>query len=260
MPHFPPVHPQAGILNRPPDHALFAALSITGGATTDPAQARAALEALRGLVHNELRSQLDPLPPDAPKDQPSAETGELGFADHYDRYHLTITVGLAKRAFELLGIAADEHPQDLRPIDWAKLGDEDPEAGKTVRRPDNGDVLLQVCTDSIYIAEHVVRRVEEELHEQFAVAWVVPGAQRHNSRAGRAARQEGPRPDRVPRRHEQPGSSPHPRGREARLRRPRPARRRRLPTARAPGAPSQRPQPEPEPLRAYAARGPGVPA
>src|SRR4051794_22290824 len=68
-PRMPKPTPQAGILNRPTDHALFAALDLT---TTDPATSHAAIERLRELIHKELRSQLDETTPSSPKEQPSA--------------------------------------------------------------------------------------------------------------------------------------------------------------------------------------------
>lgn len=147
-------HPQAGILNRPPDHALFATLCFT---SQDSAGARAAVERLRALLHAELRSDLAETTPSSDKSQPSADTGELGFEDHYDRYHLTVTIGFAQTAYAALGVAADDQPQDLIAIPWRQLGD------NNVAKPDNGDVLLQICSDSVYINEHVLRRVEHEL-------------------------------------------------------------------------------------------------
>ncbi|HKG03880.1 MAG TPA: Dyp-type peroxidase [Conexibacter sp.] len=118
------------------------------------------------------------------KNQPSAETGELGFQDGYDRSFLTITTGFGARVFELLGVPADQRPQDLQPIPWDALHD-------TPDKSDNGDVLLQVCSDNAYINEHVLRRVQEELADTFTVAWVVQGHQRYNSRQGRVSRTEG---------------------------------------------------------------------
>jgi Dyp-type peroxidase family len=181
-------HAQAGILNRPPDHALFAALAFIG---TTPAEVRAATERLRELIHHELRSDLAETTPASPKDQPSAETGELGFDDNYDRYHLTITVGFAKTAYDALGVPADQQPQDLIPIPWEQLGDQTADGARTVAKPDNGDVLLQICSDSVYVAEHVLRRIEHELADAFRIVWSQPGAQRHTSRAGRTSRREG---------------------------------------------------------------------
>jgi deferrochelatase/peroxidase EfeB len=174
-------HPAAGILNRPPAHALVFALTLTTG---DPATTRAALEHLRELQHRELRSDLDETTATSDKAVPSAETGELGFVDGYDRSFLTITIGLGKRAFELLGVAPDEHPQDLVPIPWQQLGD-------TPVKADNGDVLVQVCSDAVYINEHVLRRVQEELSDVFSLTWAVQGHQRYNSRQGRVSRTEG---------------------------------------------------------------------
>lgn len=181
MTHTAHAYPQAGITNRPPDHALFAALTL---ATPDAATSRAAIEGLRGVLQRELQSQLDDTTPSSPKDQPSADTGELGFDDGYDRYHLTITVGFGRGAYDKLGVAPDQRPQDLIDIPWSQLSD-------APQKPGNGDVFLQVCTDSIYIAEHVLRRVEEELGSQMTAAWTVAGSQRHNSRSGRVSRKEG---------------------------------------------------------------------
>lgn len=174
-------HPASGILNRPPAHALLAALTL---ATSDPAVTRQALERLRDVQHRELRSDLDETTVDSDKNAPSPETGELDFADGYDRAYLTITVGLGKRTFDLLGVPSDQQPQDLVPVPWGALGDAPDTA-------ENGDVLLQVCSDSVYINEHVLRRVEEELSDVLTVAWAVQGHQRYNSRQGRVSRKEG---------------------------------------------------------------------
>ncbi len=174
-------HRPSGVLNRPPAHALLAALNLT---TPDPVSTREGLERLRELQHRELRSDLDETTPQADKTLASPETGELGFSDGYDRSFLTITIGLGKHVFELLGVAPEDHPQDLEAIPWAALGD-------APTKSDNGDVLLQVCSDSVYINEHVLRRVEEELADAFSVAWVVQGHQRYNSRQGHVSRNEG---------------------------------------------------------------------
>jgi hypothetical protein len=92
--------PQAGILNRPPERALFAQLKFM-----DPgkAEALAALEGLREVVKAELSSQLE---------DPSVEPGELGFESNYDRARLTITLWLAKSAFDAL--ETSQPPADLR--------------------------------------------------------------------------------------------------------------------------------------------------
>jgi deferrochelatase/peroxidase EfeB len=173
--------PQAGILNRPPDHLLVVALTLS---TADPAATSVALERLRELLKAELWSRLDQTTPQSRKDQPSAESGELGFSDHYDRYFLTVTVGFGKGAYDKLGTAAADRPQDLVDIRWAQLGDSPQIAA-------NGDLCLQICSNSIYIAEHVLRRVEHHLADVMGVTWVLMGHQRHNSRSGRVSRNEG---------------------------------------------------------------------
>jgi Dyp-type peroxidase family len=86
-----------------------ASLAFEGSAEN----ARATIERLRTVVERELRSKLDESP---------FETGELGFDDHYDRAHLTITLGIGSSAFDALGVAPDERPQDLQPIPWKQFG------------------------------------------------------------------------------------------------------------------------------------------
>jgi Dyp-type peroxidase family len=134
---------QAGITNRPPEHLLLATFNFAAQ------DARASLKALSSVVERELRSDLDAENPPEAKDQPSAETGELGFRDDYDRAHLTITLG------------------------------------------DFGDLVLQICADNLYICEHVVRRIEEELGEEFTLVSTAIGSKRYTSRAGRTSRREG---------------------------------------------------------------------
>jgi deferrochelatase/peroxidase EfeB len=171
-------YPQAGITNRPPEHLLLAALSF---ASEKP---RESLRALGSLIEGELRSDLDPPNPPEAKEQPSAETGELGFADDYDRAHLTITLGISASGFEKLEIEPAQRPQDLRPIPWEALGDKP-------TNPGAGDLVLQICADNLYICEHVLRRIGRELGQEFHVVSTVIGSQRYNSRGGRTARHEG---------------------------------------------------------------------
>lgn len=177
--------PQAGILNRPPEHALIAALAFAGNGASDPTAARAAVEQLRDLVHRELRSDLDDQDRNSAKDQPSPETGELGFADGYDRAHLTITFGISKTGFTRLGVADTDHPQDLVALDWPKLGE------TPAVTADAGDLVLQICSDDVYICEHALRRVEEELGAELSIVWVQLGSQRYTTRQGRTSREEG---------------------------------------------------------------------
>jgi deferrochelatase/peroxidase EfeB len=175
-------YPSPGILNRSPAHLLLAAYDFAGSrAAPDCA---ATLNKLREIVKRELRSDLDDLTSTTPKDVPSAETGELGVVDGYDRAHLTITLGISKSGFDALGIAAADQPQDLIPMPWEQLGD------SPLVTP-NGDLVLQICSDSAFINEHVTRRIDEELGDGLTLAWAVNGDQRYTTRAGRTAREEG---------------------------------------------------------------------
>jgi hypothetical protein len=185
----------ARILNRPPERVAVAAYNLVD---RTPTGSRAVLERLRGLLARELTSDLDDVSPTSPKDVPSPGTGELGFDDDYDRAHLTITLGLGASGFEALGIDPEDRPQDLIPIPWASLGDS-PEIS------DQGDLVLHVCADNLYIVEHVSRRVEEEMSD--GLTQVRPfrraallDARRTNEPARRASA------DRLPRRDD--GTSP----------------------------------------------------
>lgn len=144
-------------------------------------EARQSLEALRDLVAHELESRLSPENLD--KTLPSAETGELGFVPDYDRAFLTITLGLSASGVQKLGLP--EPPADLRTIPWGDLVDGEAPTDT------GGDLVLQICADNLYICEHVVRRVEEELGEEFTLNTAFIGSQRYSTRAGRTSRREG---------------------------------------------------------------------
>lgn len=167
--------PQSGITNRPPEHLLLAAIDLTG---SDP---RGTVEKVRELVHDEL---IGALGPDADPSTPPPETGELGYAEHHDRAHLTITVGFSSSAYDKLQVAPADRPADLIPIPWSQLGD----------TPDNtasGDLVLQICADNAFITEHVLRRLEHALAAEVRVVWAHTGAQRYTTRSGRVAAREG---------------------------------------------------------------------
>jgi len=168
--------PQSGILNRPPEHLLLFSLRLASG--LHPAACRAAIEVLRGVQRRELRSDIDPIDGATDKSVPFPETGELGYTDGFDRGHLTITVGFSVRAMEALGVPADQRPADLTNVPWSDLG-----IAPTVAEA--GDVLVQVCSDSPFVAEHVQRRIERALVGTMETVWAVRGDQRFTSRQGR---------------------------------------------------------------------------
>lgn len=174
--------PQLGILSRPPEHLLLASLGLLGDRT--PQRCRETIEMLRALIRRELRSDLDTQTAASAKELASPETGELGFADGYDRQFLTITFALGLGAFEALNIAAEQRPQDLIDIPWTQLGDQ---PSVTAR---NGDIAVQVCADDPYVAEHVIRRIEEELGDRLELVWILRGDQRYTTREGRVNRHE----------------------------------------------------------------------
>lgn len=172
---------QSGITNRPPEHALVVAFDFAAG---DAHATQATIARLKSLAEKELRSDLDDQDAATDKAQPSPETGELGFQDRYDRAHLTITVGISKSGFDKLGVPADQQPQDLVTVPWGQLGD-------APQVPANGDLVIQACGDDVYLCEHVVRRIEEELGNELTVVWAQLGSQRYTTRQGRTSREEG---------------------------------------------------------------------
>jgi deferrochelatase/peroxidase EfeB len=173
--------PQEGILTRPPSHLLIGAFVL---GVTEPAETRQTVKAVRKVIRRELTSDLDGLPTDAPASQPTAETGELGFSDGYDRFGLTVTVGFGALAYEKLGIAAASRPQDLIPIPWEQLADTPDESGQA-------DLVVMIGGDSPYVLQHVLRRLERTLPEALRLLWVAAGVRPHKSRAGPQKQVEG---------------------------------------------------------------------
>src|SRR5207248_6633342 len=81
------------------------------------------LEALRSVIKRELHSDVDSIVPgQTDKALPFPETGELGFSDGFDRGHLTVTVGFASSAMDVLQVPPDKRPQDLVDAPFAALG------------------------------------------------------------------------------------------------------------------------------------------
>lgn len=173
---------QSGILNRPPEHNLVAALRFSA-AVADPASAVSTVLSLREIVRREVGRDLDHQDAASNLDAPSPETGELGFVDGYNNNRLTITVGFGASTFDRLGVT--DRPADLYPIDWTKLQE------APTLSSENGDLAIQACSDDIYVCEHVLRRIEEEIGDRLEVVWVQLGSQRYTSQPGPPSRGEG---------------------------------------------------------------------
>ncbi|MCZ3389987.1 MAG: Dyp-type peroxidase [Actinomycetia bacterium] len=176
--------PQAGIISRPPEHMLIGAFNFTDG--IDPATALTLVSQLRELFRRELRSDIDELTPADEVSLPTKDTGTLGVADGFDRGHLSITIGFSRPGLRLLGVSDDDQPQDL--IDeppWSVMGDTtDP----WDRSP--GHMVVQLCSDDVYVVEHTLRRIEHVFTGRLVTKWTVVGAQRYTSRQGRVAGRE----------------------------------------------------------------------
>lgn len=170
--------PQPGILNRPPQHAILVAYDFVG--TRDRATCIETLELLRAVVRRELQSDIDQILDSTDKSLPFTETGELGFADGFNRNHLTITIGFGPGAFDALGVPPELRPADLIAPPFDQIGV--PADNSSV-----GEIVLQINTNSTYVAEHVQRRVEVSLAGRLQTVWAVRGDQRFTSRDGHAS-------------------------------------------------------------------------
>lgn len=171
-----PANRQLGVTERPQEHLVLAALSFTAA---DPAACQQALEQLRSLVRAELEDELA---------DETIETGELGYGTAHNDYNLTITVGFSTTGYDKLSIAPERRPRDLAPMPPDVLDASGQQRGARV--PGEGDVILKVCSDDIYVAEHVLRRVEHELGGNLGLTWAQTGVQRYNTRQSKNPRHE----------------------------------------------------------------------
>lgn len=163
---------QAGISDPPPEHALVVALNF---GQRDPATAGATLRALKELVRRELAADIDEINPQTDPALATSETGELGVTPGYDTAGLTITLGLSTTGYAALGLSSS--PADLHPINWTGFGE-------APLNPNEGDIVLQVCSDSAYVTEHVLRRVEHSMIGRLAVVYALAGEQRNGGNHG----------------------------------------------------------------------------
>ncbi len=164
---------QAGISERPPEHLILAAINLTAA---DPAACHAAMERLRALVRAELHGEIA----DA-----ATETGELGYQSVHSHPTLTVTVGLSSSGYDKLGATtSDQRPLDLHrmPADIIDSDTQIAGASRPAAFPGEGDVLLKISANDVFLTEHVLRRVEHELSADFTVIWVETGAQRYGTR------------------------------------------------------------------------------
>lgn len=175
------MNPQSGITTRPPEHLILAGLTFT---SSDTIGNRTSLTGLQTLIERELHSDLDDLTSATDRAVPSAETGELGVADHFNRAHLTVTIGISFTGCTALGIAGDDVPSDLIVIPWTEWGDTPPATA-------SGDLIVQICSDDPYVTEHALRRIEHTLAGALTTTWALVGVQRFTSRAGRTSQSEG---------------------------------------------------------------------
>lgn len=171
--HQPP-NRQIGITEASQEHLLLGALQFV---PTDPTLCQQALERLRDVIRAELQNDLA---------DPATETGELGYDPKYDDRQLSVTVGFSSSGYQKLAVTLQ--PRDLKPIPPDVLDSSG--SGQGAEIVGEGDVLLKIASNDIYVAEHVLRRVEHELPDVFSVVWVQTGAHRYNTRQSKNPRYE----------------------------------------------------------------------
>ena len=165
---------QAGICDPTPEHMAIVALSFLA---SGPGPCQQAVIGLRELVRRELDADIAEIDPDTAGAVTNADTGELGVSTGYDTTNLTITLGFTLSGLEALGVAAADMPVDLIEINWGWFADAPTNSA-------SGDLVLQICADSSYIVEHVLRRIEHELAGQLALVWALIGEQRNGANHG----------------------------------------------------------------------------
>lgn len=170
-----PKNAQPGITEHPREHLVLAALNFQG---SDSVGCHAAMEALRSVIREELAGH--------PSDQ-SVETGELGYVPDHDDYMLLVTLAISTSGYDRLGASPERRPVDLQPIPADVLDPSGQSQGAEIAG--EGDVLLHITSDDIYVVEHVLRRVEHELPTHFSVLWAQTGAQRYNTRQSDARKE-----------------------------------------------------------------------
>lgn len=171
-----PANRQIGITERPQEHLLLAALRFIGPYV---ASRRLALEDLRGIVRAELENELADV---------STETGELGYTTQYGDGRLSVTVGFSTTAYEALEVPVENRPRDLQPIP-ADVQDVSG-GGQGAEIAGEGDVVLKVASNDVYVTEHVLRRIEHELADRFTVVWAQTGVQRYSTQQAKNPRRE----------------------------------------------------------------------
>ncbi|MDA8047552.1 MAG: Dyp-type peroxidase [Actinomycetota bacterium] len=163
-----PTNIQRGIADRAPEHVCVAALTFTPGQP-----AAAVLANLSELVRREYAADIDAIERDTAPGTVPSDAGELGTDTGYDTTNLTITLGISASGFTALGMTATQ-PADIFPIDWAQQADQP-------INPNSGDLVLQICADSAYLVEHVLRRIELTMAGQLSIIWTITGEQRNGA-------------------------------------------------------------------------------
>ena len=163
--------PQFGLLSSPPQHLLVAALNFA--TPTDPTVNRATVEKLRELLRRELAGDLDEITATTAKLDVWSETGEVGVADGWAQTNLTVDAGFSASGYVALGYTSmGLQPQDLIEVPWDRFGPRIP------LNPISGDLVLHIRADSLFAAEHVLRRVQHNLTGQLATIWTLSGTLR----------------------------------------------------------------------------------
>ncbi|WP_078316342.1 Dyp-type peroxidase [Mycobacterium sp. D16Q16] len=144
---------QAGITTAPQSHALFLALDLLPGSSTDERVARENLRSILRLWTTDAARLTQGLPALADTEPELATTTA----------RLTITAGLGPSAFTKTGLA-DKCPASAR--DFPAFSTD-----KLDKRWCGGDLLLQICADDMLVVAHAARVLLKNVRSLATERW-----------------------------------------------------------------------------------------
>ncbi|WP_149361846.1 Dyp-type peroxidase [Lolliginicoccus suaedae] len=142
---------QAGITTPPPAHATFVALDLQPGLDRS-----AIIGLLKAWTQDAARLA---------EGRPALADSEPELAAAPSR--LTTTIGLGPAVFDVAGIA-DRRPSWIAPLPPLPIDELDP-------RYNDGDLLLQVCSDDPVVVAHAVRILTRSVRSLATVRWTQRG-------------------------------------------------------------------------------------
>ena len=154
---------QAGVLELPPSHAVFAALDAVAGDRT------ALAGALQGLSYRARVLTRGGAVSELPRDEPPTDSGVLG--DHVQPDGLTITISFGASLFDDRYGLADRKPARLTAMPRFSV-DQALDPSRT-----GGDVLLQISAGHPDTVAYALREIMRIVRGSLELRWVTHGFQ-----------------------------------------------------------------------------------